>query len=60
MFLVSFASQNEMPADVQEKIYSELYYNLECAYGKEEAGQRMGVLLCMLQDLDVSFLDGVL
>lgn len=57
---VSFVSQMEMPAEIQRKIYTELHRDIESTYGKKDVGQRMGLLLCMLQDLDVSSLSWIL
>ncbi|KAI6184811.1 hypothetical protein M3Y97_00636200 [Aphelenchoides bicaudatus] len=49
---VSISQQQQNVVEIQEQIYQELHCDLESAYGKDDAGQRMGTLMCMLQDVD--------
>lgn len=41
---------------LRDRIYSELHSNIILTYGVSETGARMGSLLCLLNDLNVSLL----
>lgn len=53
--LVALASAFNNTDKIRDRIYSELHNNIILNYGIMDTGARMGALLCLLHDLNVSF-----
>lgn len=55
MCLVELIKYTDDVCKIKEQLFAELYSEFPSIYDDNEAGTRMGQLICLLQDFDVSF-----